>query len=92
MPTVSQVASKNKIPIICSFADAVNKGGLACYAVDYYELGKLTAKQADKILKKEAKIESMPIEYLEEPKLVINYKKADELGIKIPEKLKGELQ
>ena len=92
MPTVSQVASKNKIPIICSFADAVNKGGLACYAVDYYELGKLTAKQADKILKKEAKIESMPIEYLEDPKLVINYKKADELGIKIPEKLKGELQ
>ena len=92
MPTVSQVASKNKIPIICSFADAVNKGGLACYAVDYYELGKLTAKQADKILKKESKIESMPIEYLEDPKLVINYKKADELGIKIPEKLKGELQ
>ena len=92
MPTVSQVASKSKIPIICSFADAVNKGGLACYAVDYYELGKLTAKQADKILKKEAKIENMPIEYLEDPKLVINYKKADELGIKIPEKLKGELQ
>lgn len=92
MPTVSQVASEGKIPIICSFADAVNKGGLACYAVDYYELGKLTAKQADKILKKEAKIESMPIEYLEDPKLVINYKKADELGIKIPEKLKGELQ
>ena len=92
MPTVSQVASKNKIPIICSFADAVNKGGLACYAVDYYELGKLTAKQADKILKKEAKIESMPIEYLEDVKLVINYKKADELGIKISEKLKGELQ
>ena len=92
MPTVSQVASKNKIPIICSFADAVNKGGRACYAVDYYELGKVTAKQADKILKKEAKIESMPIEYLEDPKLVINYKKADELGIKIPEKLKGELQ
>ena len=92
MPTVSQVASKSKIPIICSFADAVNKGGLACYAVDYYELGKLTAKQADKILKKEAKIESMPIEYLEDVKLVINYKKADELGIKISEKLKGELQ
>ncbi len=92
MPTVSQVTSKSKIPIICSFADAVNKGGLACYAVDYYELGKLTAKQADKILKKEAKIENMPIEYLEDVKLVINYKKADELGIKIPEKLKGELQ
>ena len=92
MPTVSQVTSKSKIPIICSFADAVNKGGLACYAVDYYELGRLTAKQADKILKKEAKIENMPIEYLEDPKLVINYKKADELGIKIPEKLKGELQ
>lgn len=92
MPTVSQVTSKSKIPIICSFADAVNKGGLACYAVDYYELGKLTARQADKILKKEAKIESMPIEYLEDVKLVINYKKADELGIKIPEKLKGELQ
>ena len=92
MPTVSQVASKSKIPIICSFADAVNKGGLACYAVDYYELGRLTAKQAKRILDKEDKIESMPIEYLEDPKLVINYKKADELGIKIPEKLKGELQ
>lgn len=91
MPVVSKISIDHKIPIICSFADAVNKGGLASYAMDYYELGKLTAHQADSILKKEAQIQNMPVEYLENTKLVINNEVAKKLGIIIPQELKGDL-
>lgn len=40
--------------------------GLATYSVDYYELGKLTAKQAVRILEDGESPANMPIEYLSE--------------------------
>ncbi len=92
MPLVSKVATANKIPIICSESASVKNGALATYGIDYYDLGKNTARQAVRILKGEAKPENMAIEYINEPKLVINYEVANQLGIVIPDELKGELQ
>ena len=92
MPLVSKVATANKIPIICSESASVKNGALATYGIDYYDLGKNTARQAVRILKGEAKSENMAIEYINEPKLVINYEVANQLGIVIPDELKGELQ
>ncbi len=92
MPVVSKVSLEHKIPVICSFADAVNKGGLASYAMDYYKLGKLTAHQADRILKKEVKIQDMPIEYLKDVELVTNDEVAKQLGIDISDRLKLEIK
>lgn len=89
MPVVSKVSLEHKIPVICSFADAVNKGGLASYAMDYYKLGELTAHQASRILKKEVKIQDMPIEYLKDVELVTNDEVAQQLGIDISNNLKG---
>ena len=92
MPLVSKVATANKIPIICSESASVKNGALATYGIDYYDLGKNTARQSVRILKGEAKPENMAIEYINEPKLVINYEVANQLGIVIPDELKGELQ
>lgn len=89
--TVSKIATECKIPIICNDSDIVKKGALASYAMDYYELGKLTAHQADKILKKESKIENMPIEYLNDTKLVVNDTVSKKLEIKISDDLKEEM-
>ena len=88
---VSKTTLDHKIPIICNDSDIVKKGALASHAMDYYELGKLTAHQADSILKKEAQIQNMPVEYLENTKLVINNEVAKKLGIIIPQELKGDL-
>ncbi|MDF2843700.1 MAG: transporter substrate-binding protein [Herbinix sp.] len=90
MTTVAQVANDNGIPVICGESGMVDNGGLATYGIDYYKLGVLTGKQAVKIIKGEAKIADMPIEYLpvESLELAINEEVAEKLGITIPEDLK----
>ncbi|BCJ93620.1 ABC transporter substrate-binding protein [Anaerocolumna cellulosilytica] len=89
MTTVSQVANVNNLPIICGEAGMVEKGGLATYGIDYYQLGVLTGKQAVKLIEGTAKTADMPIEYLsaEECTLTINEEVAKQLGIEIPEDL-----
>ncbi len=86
MPTVAMVANANALPIICGEEGMVDAGGLATYGIDYYELGKLTGKQAVKIIEGTATTAEMPIEYLkaEECTLSINEEVATQLGIEIP--------
>ncbi len=85
MSTVSMVATENKIPCIVGESGMVDNGGLATYGIDYYNLGKKTAKMAAKILKGEASPEDMPIEYLDAAKceLQVNEEIAKELGIDV---------
>lgn len=85
MSTVSMVATENKIPCIVGESGMVDNGGLATYGIDYYNLGKMTAKMAAKILKGEASPEDMPIEYLDASKceLQVNEEIAKELGIDV---------
>lgn len=85
MSTVSMVATENKIPCIVGESGMVDNGGLATYGIDYYNLGKKTAKMAAKILKGEASPEDMPIEHLDAAKceLQVNEEIAKELGIDV---------
>jgi putative tryptophan/tyrosine transport system substrate-binding protein len=89
MSTVAQVANANNLPVICGEGGMVDKGGLATYGIDYYELGVLTGKQAVKILEGTAATADMPIEYLPDDKckLQINSEVAKQLGIIVPEEL-----
>ncbi len=89
MPTVAQVANDNNLPVICGEENMVEAGGLATYGIDYYELGKLTGKQAVKIIEGTATTAEMPIEYLskDQCKLSINEEVAAQLGIEIPSDL-----
>ncbi len=84
MANVIAITDPAKIPVICGEAAMLKAGGLATYGIDYYELGKLTANQAVKILKGEAKPAEMPIEYIQNPVLEINTNAAQKLGVRIP--------
>ncbi len=55
--------------------------GVATLSIDYYDLGVATGKMAVKILKGEAKIEEMKIEYAAEFTKMYNADKCRELGI-----------
>lgn len=88
MATVSMIATENKIPVIAGEGGMVENGALASYGLDYYELGKLTANQAVKILKGGASPADMPIEYLGDFDFYSNDDVANQLGITIPEDLK----
>ncbi len=87
MATVSMVAQPAKLPVIVGESGMVEKGGLATYGINYYDLGKITAAQAVKILKDGAKPADMPIEYSTNCDLTLNKDVAAKLGITIPQDL-----
>ena len=84
MANVAMVANEAKLPIICGEEGMVVSGGLATYGINYYELGKLTATQAVKILKDGANPAEMPIEYLTKFDFSYNQETKDALGIEFP--------
>ncbi|HQB33088.1 MAG TPA: ABC transporter substrate binding protein, partial [Erysipelotrichaceae bacterium] len=59
--------------------------GVATLSINYYDLGYITGKMAAKILKGEAKIEEMPIQYFENPVKKYNKEICELLGIVVPE-------
>ena len=81
MPTVGDVAKKNKVPVVTGSTDMALEGGLATYGIDYNKLGRQTAVMAVKIFKKKAKVQDMPVEYASENVLVVNEEMAKALGI-----------
>lgn len=57
MPIVSQLATKNKIPIIAAEEGMVKGGALACQGIDYEKLGYKTGEMAVKVLKENLKFQ-----------------------------------
>lgn len=83
--TLTKVTDAAKIPVFAAYEQAAKEGALAAVSVDYYRLGKQAGAMAAKILKGEAKPETMPIETQKDLIVVINQKSAEALGITIPE-------
>lgn len=87
MANLVMVANQAKIPTICGEDGMVQSGGLITYGINYYELGKQTARQAVEILKNGKNPADMPIEYLEKCDLSVNEKTAAAIGVTIPSNL-----
>ena len=89
MPTVAAAAVPAGIPVICGEAGMTEAGGLATYALDYYNLGKMTAAQAVRVLVDGEDIAKMPIEYAsgDELKYAVNKAIADQLKITVPDSI-----
>lgn len=74
-----------KVPVITG-EEGICKGcGIATLSISYEELGRKTGLMAAKILKGEADISEMPIEYDENYKQKYNKAICDELGITVPD-------
>ncbi len=69
-------------PVICGEEGICKLCGVATLTIDYYTLGQTTGKMAAKILKGEAKIEEMEIEYADATKK-FNKAKCEQLGIDV---------
>lgn len=85
MELISRTALRGGIPVICGEVNLVSKGATGTFGMDYFELGKLTAEQAIKILEGKNRPENMPVEYLKNVKLLINAEAIKKLN------LEGEL-
>lgn len=88
MPLVTSITNPAGLPVIVGETGMVNGGGLASVAIDYTDLGKLTGKMAAQIIEG-SDVKTMPVQYAENPELVINETAADELGITIPDDIKS---
>jgi putative ABC transport system substrate-binding protein len=82
--SVIKVAEENKIPVFAGEENVVFQGALATVGINYYRLGRQTAEMALRILKGEARPETMPIESQKETELVINEDAAKAMGVIIP--------
>ncbi|MCQ2240265.1 ABC transporter substrate-binding protein [Treponema sp.] len=83
MATVSLVTTPAKLPVIVGEDGMCQGGGLATFGINYYELGKQTAKMAVEVINGK-KPKNMPIQYLDKCDFSYNKETAEALGITIP--------
>lgn len=81
---INNVAEPARVPIIAGEENLCAGCGVATLSIDYYELGRTTGTMAAKILKGEAKVAEMPVEYYQNPVRKYNAALCDELGVTIP--------
>ncbi|MGO2117304.1 MAG: ABC transporter substrate-binding protein [Fusobacterium sp.] len=90
MSLISNRAEKRNIPIITSDAAQFKSGALATEALSFKNLGYQTGEMAVRVLNGE-KISDMPIETLNETKLMINKEMAKKFNVIIPKELSDKL-
>ena len=82
---INNVAQPAGVPIVAG-EEGICKGcGVATLSISYYELGRTTGEMAVKILKGEADISTMPIEYYPNPVKKYNATLAQALNVTIPD-------
>ena len=82
---IDNVATAAKTPIVAG-EEGICKGcGLATLSINYYDLGRTTGEMAVKILKGEADISEMPVEYFQGPVKKFNKDMAEKLNVTIPD-------
>ncbi len=83
--TINNVVLPTKTPIIAGEAGICKGCGIATLSISYYNLGYKTGEMAVKILKGEADISEMAIEYDDAPVKKYNPEICEELGITPPD-------
>lgn len=81
-----KAALEAKIPVIAADRDTVQRGAVAAYAVNQYDIGVATGKSAARVLRGE-KAGNIPTQEVSQMELSINTKTAKELDINVPEAL-----
>jgi putative tryptophan/tyrosine transport system substrate-binding protein len=72
------------LPTMFADSSLVNQGALVAYGVNFYEVGRLSAKFVQRILIGSSP-QDLPAESLSKVGLAVNLKTARELGITIPQ-------
>lgn len=79
---VLETAAQQKIPAMFNTAFFTDRGGLASYAANFHESGRMAARLVDKIIKGENPA-NIPVEVNHKIEFVINLKTAKALGLTI---------
>lgn len=82
---IDGICRAKKIPVIAGEEGICAGCGVATLSISYEDLGKATGEMAAKILKGEAKISEMPIQYAGAPTAKYNKEICEDLGLTAPE-------
>lgn len=91
LESVIEVAKANELPLMVGELDSVERGGLAAYGFEYYDIGFEAGQMAVKILNGEATPSEIPSAYPANLKLLINKGTADALGLEIQDSWNAEV-
>ncbi|WP_274309047.1 ABC transporter substrate-binding protein [Solibacillus daqui] len=92
LESVIDVANANTLPLIVGELDSVERGGLAAYGFDYYDIGYEAGQMAAQILLEGKSPAEIPAAYPANLKLVINKAVADSLGLDVKPEWGAEVQ
>lgn len=81
---IGNIAEPAGVPIITGEEGPCKICGVATLTINYYDLGKTTGQMAAKILKGEADISTMPVEYFPNPVKKYNPELAEKYNVSIP--------
>ena len=88
-PLIAQIAEGNNVPIITGEkSTCISCNALATLSIDYYDLGRTTGEMAVRILKGEANISEMKIEYFANPVKLYSKEVADKFSVTVPSDFK----
>ena len=82
---IANVVLAEGVPVVASEAGICAGCGVATLSISYEDLGYSTGKMAAKILKGEAKVSEMPVEFASKAEKMYNEANCKALGIEIPE-------
>lgn len=83
--SIIATCDKKNIPVFTGINGIVETGAIATVGTNYYELGKVNAKQAVEILFKGKQARQVPVSIADKGDIYINIKVANKLGVKIPD-------
>lgn len=81
LEAVIQFAETKQIPLIVGEGDSVERGGLATYGIDYFDLGYQTGQMAIRVLVDGEETASMGVETLDKIGLILNQDAAQRMGV-----------
>ena len=81
--TIGNIVREKKVPVFTGEENPAKVCGVASLTISYYDLGVATGKMAAKILKGEANISTMAVEYAPATKKY-NKEMCDLLGLTVP--------
>ena len=82
---IANVVIPEKVPVVAGESGICSGCGVATLSISYYDLGYATGKMAAKILKGEADISTMPVEYAPNVTKMYNADNCAALGLTMPD-------
>ncbi|MEK4698402.1 ABC transporter substrate-binding protein [Solibacillus sp. FSL R7-0668] len=92
LESVVDVANTNTLPLIVGELDSVERGGLAAYGFDYFDIGYEAGQMAAQVLLEGKTPADIPSAYPANLKLVINKAVAESLDLKVKPEWEAEVK